>query len=200
MSKNVNSAVLSADVHKPEGNPSAPYSTRGNGVGSPSGKPPIHPYRETSERDNNYGKTRENNPTAGYNSGASTPSKDGMDGSDHNVMSESGHSRTLKHSSSVLGIDKMIEDRKNNGSLADRIVHMEVPFGKPIEEVYDGVHDGPVLGSGISGLVRLCVHKKTKGKYAVKCLDLGLVESEEGLQQLREEIAIMCQLDHPNIV
>jgi len=75
-----------------------------------------------------------------------------------------------------------------------------VPFGKPIEEVYDGVHDGPVLGSGISGLVRLITHKNTGVKYAVKCLDLGLVETEEGLQQLREEIYIMCQLDHPNIV
>jgi calcium-dependent protein kinase len=43
-------------------------------------------------------------------------------------------------------------------------------------------------------------HKATGVKYAVKCLDLGLVETEEGLQQLREEIFIMCQLDHPNIV
>lgn len=75
-----------------------------------------------------------------------------------------------------------------------------MPFGKPIEEVYNGVHDGPVLGSGISGLVRLATHKATGLKYAVKCLDLGLVDTEEGLQQLREEIYIMCQLDHPNIV
>ena len=75
-----------------------------------------------------------------------------------------------------------------------------MPFGKPIEEVYNGVHDGPVLGSGISGLVRLVTHKATGLKYAVKCLDLGLVDTEEGLQQLREEIYIMCQLDHPNIV
>jgi calcium-dependent protein kinase len=77
---------------------------------------------------------------------------------------------------------------------------MEVPFGKPIEEVYDGVHDGPLLGSGISGLVRLATHKATGAKYAVKCLDLGLIETEEGLHQLRDEIGIMCQLDHPNIV
>jgi calcium-dependent protein kinase len=62
------------------------------------------------------------------------------------------------------------------------------------------VHDGPVLGSGISGLVRLVTHKATGLKYAVKCLDLGLVDTDEGLQQLREEIYIMCQLDHPNIV
>eukprot|EP00551_Chaetoceros_affinis_P004182 CAMPEP_0203683498 /NCGR_PEP_ID=MMETSP0090-20130426/47553_1 /ASSEMBLY_ACC=CAM_ASM_001088 /TAXON_ID=426623 /ORGANISM="Chaetoceros affinis, Strain CCMP159" /LENGTH=968 /DNA_ID=CAMNT_0050552645 /DNA_START=1683 /DNA_END=4589 /DNA_ORIENTATION=- len=94
----------------------------------------------------------------------------------------------------------MMEERVNGGDLTNNIVHMDVPFGKPIEEVYEGVHDGPVLGSGISGLVRLCTHRATGARYAVKCLDLGLVESEEGLQQLREEIAIMCQLDHPNIV
>ena len=56
------------------------------------------------------------------------------------------------------------------------------------------------MGSGISGLVRLATHKTTGLKYAVKCLDLDLVDTEEGLQQLREEIYIMCQLDHPNIV
>jgi len=106
----------------------------------------------------------------------------------------------ITQSSSVLKLDEMISDRKELGDLKNNIVHMEVPFGKPIEDVYDGVHDGPVLGSGISGLVRLCVRIDTKAKYAVKCLDLGLVETEEGLQQLREEIAIMCQLDHPNIV
>ena len=79
-------------------------------------------------------------------------------------------------------------------------LYPQVPFGKPIEEVYSGVHDGPVLGSGISGLVRLVTHRATGLKYAVKCLDLDLVDTEEGLQQLREEIYIMCQLDHPNIV
>ncbi len=116
-------------------------------------------------------------------------------------MGQSNHNpKNMLHSSSVVGLDKLINERKNGGDLKNNIVHMEVPFGKPIEEVYDGVHDGPVLGSGISGLVRLCTHMATGAKYAVKCLDLGLVETEEGLQQLREEIAIMCQLDHPNIV
>jgi len=139
----------------------------------------------------------------GYSSGASTPSP--LDVSGHSntnsMLNSSSHNpKVLKQSSSVLDLDKMISDRKVFGDLKNNIVHMEVPFGKPIEEVYDGIHDGPVLGSGISGLVRLCVHKETKAKYAVKCLDLGLVETEEGLQQLREEIAIMCQLDHPNIV
>jgi len=104
------------------------------------------------------------------------------------------------NSSSVIGLDTMIDTRREEGGLHTNIVHMEVPFGKPIEEVYDGVQTGPVLGSGISGVVRLVTHKATGVKYAVKCLDLGLVDTEEGLMQLREEIFIMCQLDHPNIV
>lgn len=109
--------------------------------------------------------------------------------------------KMLGHSSSVIGLDSMIESRRENeGGITANVVHMEVPFGKPIEEVYDGVHTGPVLGSGISGLVRLVTHKVTGIKYAVKCLDLGLVDTQEGLNQLREEIFIMCQLDHPNIV
>ena len=110
------------------------------------------------------------------------------------------NTKSLAHSSSVIGLDSMIESRREEGGLQTNIVHMEVPFGKPIEEVYDGVHSGPVLGSGISGMVRLVTHKATGVKYAVKCLDLGLVDTDEGLQQLREEIFIMCQLDHPNIV
>lgn len=139
----------------------------------------------------------------GYSSGASTP-VDGrsLDGSFHDIRDRafSGNPKTLSHSNSVLGLDNMIEARKGEGDLMNNMVHIEVPFGKPVEEVYDGVHTGPVLGSGISGLVRLVTHKATGHKYAVKCLDLGLVDSAEGLQQLREEIFIMCQLDHPNIV
>lgn len=87
-----------------------------------------------------------------------------------------------------------------NGNLTGKVVRMETPFGKPIEEIYSGVHTGEVLGSGVSGTARLVTHNLTGVKYAVKCLDLGLIRSAEGLQQLREEIYIMCQLDHPNIV
>ena len=87
-----------------------------------------------------------------------------------------------------------------DGNLTGKVVRMETPFGKPIEEIYTGVHTGQVLGSGVSGTARLVTHNLTGVKYAVKCLDLGLIKSAEGLQQLREEIYIMCQLDHPNIV
>lgn len=100
----------------------------------------------------------------------------------------------MTHSASKVGLDEMIEDRREMGDIRQNVVHIEVPFGKPIEEVYDGIHSGPVLGSGISGLVRLATHKATGLKYAVKVLDLGLVDTAVGLQQLREEIFIMCQV------
>ena len=66
--------------------------------------------------------------------------------------------------------------------------------------MYDGVHAGEILGSGVSGLVRRVTHVATGIEYAVKCLDLGLLNTEEGLEYLRQEIFIMCQLDHPNIL
>ena len=131
----------------------------------------------------------------GYSSGGSTP--------DDSSTASGGSGRNPKklgHSSSIIGLDSMIENRREDGDIRTNVVHMEVPFGKPIEEVYDGVHNGPILGSGVSGMVRLVTHKATGLQYAVKCLDLGLVGTKEGLAQLREEIFIMCQLDHPNIV
>ena len=60
--------------------------------------------------------------------------------------------------------------------------------------------DGEVLGTGISGTVRQIVHRTTGIQYAVKCLDLTLINTPEALVQLRNEIYIMCHLDHPNIM
>jgi hypothetical protein len=109
-------------------------------------------------------------------------------------MNKGANGHALIHSSSKVGLDEMIEDRRADGNLRENVVHIEVPFGKPIEEVYDGIQSGLVLGSGISGTVRLVTHKATGIKYAVKVLDLSLVDNGEGLRQLREEIFIMCQV------
>ena len=61
--------------------------------------------------------------------------------------------------------------------------------------------DGEILGTGISGTVRQIIHRTTGIKYAVKCMDLSLIQhTPEALLQLRNEIYIMCQLDHPNVM
>lgn len=172
----------------------------------PGARPPLIPGTITqSESVSNQVDDAQNmrGRFASYASGASTPE---LHSSDDDSSTQSGKSnkerhrrqlsnpKALSHSTSAIGLDTMIEDRREVGDLRQNVVHIEVPFGKPIEEVYDGIHNGPVLGSGISGLVRLVTHKKTGLKYAVKVLDLALVETAEGLRQLREEIFIMCQV------
>eukprot|EP00934_Nitzschia_sp_Nitz4_P008766 Nitzschia sp. Nitz4//scaffold154_size52827//22184//25178//NITZ4_006776-RA/size52827-snap-gene-0.3-mRNA-1//1//CDS//3329537308//8756//frame0 len=155
---------------------------------------------------------RNNNKFSGYASGASSPNTSEGNlswdarsdaNSDQGSIQESrtpkrNNPKKLKSQGSAIGLDDLHNSER--AGLHSKVVHIEVPFGKPIEEVYDGVHNGPVLGSGVSGLVRQVKHKATGVEYAVKCLDLGLVGTSEGLAQLREEIFIMCQLDHPNIV
>ena len=184
------------------------YSSTANNNG-PNHIPSINNNHSADESAAVVGVVSQHQRFASYASGASTPdlhSSDNENGSEGSNSSSAAMSRRssnpkmLTHSTSKVGLDEMIEDRRCDGDLRQNVVHIEVPFGKPIEEVYEGVHTGPVLGSGISGLVRLVTHKATGLKYAVKVLDLGLVDTGEGLRQLREEIFIMCQLDHPNIV
>ncbi len=76
----------------------------------------------------------------------------------------------------------------------------EIPFNKTIEEVYSGVHNGRVLGEGVSGKVRLIVNKETGETRACKRLNLMDCDTDFARMQLIEEIDIMCMLDHPNIV
>jgi calcium-dependent protein kinase len=81
--------------------------------------------------------------------------------------------------------------------LAQNIVHEEVK--RKVTDVYDVT--GSELGTGISGTVRVCTHKETKIQYALKTLQLHQIKNDnEAMKQLKDEIAILKQLDHPNIV
>ena len=107
--------------------------------------------------------------------------------------------RGIGKKQSKVGLDDLDKSRRSCGDFQDIIVHYEL-YGKPIEMVYDGVHDGPLLGEGVTGLVRQVTHLATGAQYAVKCLDISKIKTEDQLQQLRQEIEIMCRLDHPHIV
>jgi hypothetical protein len=61
-------------------------------------------------------------------------------------------------------------------------------FNKTIEKVYSGVHYGPILGYGVSGIVRKITHKETGEEFAVKRLNLTVVDSDEARSQLIEKI------------
>jgi serine/threonine protein kinase len=71
-------------------------------------------------------------------------------------------------------------------------------FDKDIRDYYD-IDKQTVLGSGISGSVRICVHLATGNQYALKSLTKKKVKAEK-LLRLKEEIQFMADLDHPNIL
>ena len=99
-------------------------------------------------------------------------------------------------------VDKFGLEELHESLIADghRSVRMETPLGESIEQVYDGVHDGRILGKGVSGVVRLVTHRETGVDYAVKIIDLSKYTSEKRLQQLKNEVRISAQVDHPNII
>jgi len=151
-------------------------------------------YEETDSDDKSGNKSQHacsSGHMRGYSSGASSVASFDSDTDDPRQRTQSGIDR--------VGLELIKSSLLACGE-GNCNVRMETPLGKPIEEVYDGVHDGLILGSGVSGIVREVVHKITGVKYAVKCLDIGLVKDQEGLERLRDEIFIMCQLDFPGVV
>ena len=58
---------------------------------------------------------------------------------------------------------------------------------------------GQVLGEGAFGEVRLCTHRETKEKRAVKVLKKENMDKHEQ-QTMLNEINTLRSLDHPNIV
>jgi len=92
---------------------------------------------------------------------------------------------------------------KDNGSIGERRKTLtqnivSINQGKRIQDFYE-VHDDNVLGSGISGQVKLCAHIETGRQYALKVLSKKMLK-DETLADLKAEINIMASLDHPNIV
>ncbi|TNV82197.1 hypothetical protein FGO68_gene11040 [Halteria grandinella] len=71
------------------------------------------------------------------------------------------------------------------------------------EHVADNIRDdyliGKVLGTGAFGEVRLCTHRKTGAKRAVKIIKKSFLQGKEETRFL-QEIEILKQMDHPNIV
>lgn len=74
---------------------------------------------------------------------------------------------------------------------------LESSHDRPIESVYEGVDNGLKLGEGLTGVVRIGIHKQTGAKVAIKAHEIAKMES---LLSLKEEIAILHQLNHPNVV
>mmetsp|Transcript_23112 Transcript_23112/g.49213 ORF Transcript_23112/g.49213 Transcript_23112/m.49213 type:complete len:689 (+) Transcript_23112:185-2251(+) len=97
-------------------------------------------------------------------------------------------------------IKKWKDELGKSGNLTKAVVHIETSLDKTVEDVYEGVHNGKILGTGAAGVVRKCTHRQTGIEFAIKCLNIGVIESDEIIDALREEIFIMCQADHPDII
>eukprot|EP00602_Paraphysomonas_sp_CaronLab_P001901 CAMPEP_0185020290 /NCGR_PEP_ID=MMETSP1103-20130426/2889_1 /TAXON_ID=36769 /ORGANISM="Paraphysomonas bandaiensis, Strain Caron Lab Isolate" /LENGTH=564 /DNA_ID=CAMNT_0027551099 /DNA_START=338 /DNA_END=2032 /DNA_ORIENTATION=- len=76
------------------------------------------------------------------------------------------------------------------------MVHEE--YERDITEFYE-INNGAILGEGISGSVRMCTHRETGIEYALKTLDKSKLKAD-ALNNLRQEIRIMAQVDHPHII
>eukprot|EP00345_Euplotes_harpa_P010807 CAMPEP_0168333498 /NCGR_PEP_ID=MMETSP0213-20121227/9643_1 /TAXON_ID=151035 /ORGANISM="Euplotes harpa, Strain FSP1.4" /LENGTH=392 /DNA_ID=CAMNT_0008337833 /DNA_START=1 /DNA_END=1175 /DNA_ORIENTATION=+ len=70
---------------------------------------------------------------------------------------------------------------------------------KKVGKIRDYYRIGKVLGSGAFGEVRLCLHKDTQSQRAVKVLRKNLLDDKE-MDMLKNEISILKDMDHPNIV
>eukprot|EP00529_Nitzschia_sp_RCC80_P004108 CAMPEP_0113518152 /NCGR_PEP_ID=MMETSP0014_2-20120614/42701_1 /TAXON_ID=2857 /ORGANISM="Nitzschia sp." /LENGTH=918 /DNA_ID=CAMNT_0000415519 /DNA_START=164 /DNA_END=2920 /DNA_ORIENTATION=- /assembly_acc=CAM_ASM_000159 len=115
----------------------------------------------------------------------------------NNINTAAGLETSMARHDTLVNIKNEL---KAESDIACGVVRIETDFGREIDDVYEGVHDGLVLGTGIAGVVRKVKHRETGVNFAVKCLNLGLIEQKGVLDSLREEIFIMSQLDHPNIL
>ena len=70
--------------------------------------------------------------------------------------------------------------------------------GAKCSDVYD-IMEKKRLGQGSYGSVHLCTHRKTGDKFACKMISMSRISSHY-LRKLHLEIAIMKEVDHPNIV
>eukprot|EP00551_Chaetoceros_affinis_P007316 CAMPEP_0203676442 /NCGR_PEP_ID=MMETSP0090-20130426/24550_1 /ASSEMBLY_ACC=CAM_ASM_001088 /TAXON_ID=426623 /ORGANISM="Chaetoceros affinis, Strain CCMP159" /LENGTH=545 /DNA_ID=CAMNT_0050542985 /DNA_START=161 /DNA_END=1798 /DNA_ORIENTATION=+ len=95
-----------------------------------------------------------------------------------------------------ISFDSAVDDTPHCGNVTISVITSD---RCEVESVYDGVHDGEVLGIGIGGVVRMVTHRKSGAKFALKTLSLDRV-SPNNLRQIREEVKILMECDHPNIV
>lgn len=85
--------------------------------------------------------------------------------------------------------------RRRYQHLIQNLVNIE--FHKSIDKVYN-IDSGKILGTGISGIVRSIKHLETGELYAMKTLSLS--RNKVNFDNIWEEVQIMSEMDHPNIV
>ena len=91
---------------------------------------------------------------------------------------------------------KDAKERRKKQHIFENLVKEE--FLVDIERDYN-IDDGRILGSGVSGSVRVCRDKNTGKEFALKTLLKNTMRTEN-LLALKNEIRIMATTNHPNII
>jgi len=104
--------------------------------------------------------------------------------------------KVSKGSKKAARLEQDAKARRSLQTKTENMVHEE--YERDISEFYD-TSQGTILGEGISGSVRMCVHRQTGIEYALKTLEKAKLKSD-ALKGLRQEIRIMAQVDHPHII
>lgn len=94
--------------------------------------------------------------------------------------------------------NQVVQDERSKGTsnhMVSNMVHQE--YSRKVRDVYKVSREQ--LGLGMTGVVIKVQHRQTGVQYAMKSFRVGKGK-DQGKDQLRNEIAIMSQLDHPNIV
>ncbi|CAH0481890.1 unnamed protein product [Peronospora belbahrii] len=87
----------------------------------------------------------------------------------------------------------------NNGEKQTTVNGKSAPAAVDFNSFEEQYTLGKVIGSGTFSVVRIAVHKPTNQRYAIKCIKRdGLVA--EDIEALTTEVAILKQINHPNIM
>jgi hypothetical protein len=117
--------------------------------------------------------------------------------------------RKSKHSAagvdaSVAHVPGALDYEGRSSSMASRtlqkMIHTQSSADISIDDLYEGMGRGKVLGTGITGAVRIVKNKRTGKEYAHKLLRVSRVRSARKRNQMRMEVDVLKTLDHPNIV
>jgi len=77
------------------------------------------------------------------------------------------------------------------------------PVNHELVETPDQVGDyhlSKLLGTGKFARVRLGIHRVTQDEYAIKCIDKSSIRSPQHMHQLVNELTVLLQISHVNIV
>lgn len=106
------------------------------------------------------------------------------------IEAKPAESKKSRHKRTATN-ELLMEYLQGDGASENRAMVRIENSGIAIEDVYDGVHDGEVLGVGVTGSVRLITRKDTGTQRALKRLDLSNLRNRDDLNRLLDEIKIM---------